>query len=302
MTDKEAEQKRRERRRSEAKAAIELGNLINGRGPIDNDHEDDEDAPISQNMPPRMNMLNPSNPMMGGMPSMNFGPSPSQQMPWIPPTQMLTPQVTGMLTPQAFMVPPPPMGADPNYLAAHERAMMIAKQTYQMAVAQQAMAAAAEEWERSSTYAGSTYGGGSMYNGGMGMGGLTPHWTGGSVMFPSGARSVYGASSVMGDDASEIGGGGWGSRSVYGESFGPPRNPMMYNGPGQGFYPPRTESMGQLAAQQQANGRAGARPRTKSSPHEQVNSPPRSSGQPGKKAPPPSSWTQRYQTALRDGS
>jgi len=190
-----------------------------------------------------------------------------------------------MLSPQAFMIPPPPPSAGQTFLAAHERAMMIAKQTYQMAVAQQAMAAAADEWERSSTYAGSTYGGASSaYNGsmGMGMGGMNAGWSNGGVMFPAGPSSAYAAS----DAGSEI--GGWGSRSVYGESFGPPRNSMMQ---GQGFYSPRTESMGQMAAP----ARGGLRPRTKSSPHDQ----PRPSS--GKKAPPPSSWTARYHTALRDG-
>jgi hypothetical protein len=41
-----------------------------------------------------------------------------------------------------------------NMMAAHQQAMMFAKQAYQMAVAQQAMAAAAEEWERGSALSG----------------------------------------------------------------------------------------------------------------------------------------------------
>jgi len=98
------------------------------------------------------------------------------------------------------MVPSPPPGADMHYLAAHQQAMMIAKQTYQMAVAQQAMAAAAEQWERSSNVSG------------------IPGWGGGSVIFPGPAQSVY-AGSVVGGSSTY--GGGWGSRSVYGESFGP---------------------------------------------------------------------------------
>ncbi|TFK56430.1 hypothetical protein OE88DRAFT_1640383 [Heliocybe sulcata] len=290
LSPKQAEQKRKERRRSEAKAAIELGNLVNGRGPVDNEDEEDEDAPIgAANMGPRMNMLNPPNPMMGGaMPGMNYSPQPQPQMPWgawngAPPTPMLTPQSTGMLSAQSFMIPPPPPNADPNYMVAHERAMMIAKQTYQMAVAQQAMAQAADEWERSSNYAGSTYGGpASSYHGGMGMG--MGGWSNGGGMFPAGPRSAYAAS----DAGSEMG-GGWGSRSVFGESFGPPRSSAM---PGQGFYPPRTESMGQMAAPQR-----GPRPRTKSSPHDQ----PKPSPGNMKKAPPPSSWTARHHTALREG-
>ena len=46
-------------------------------------------------------------------------------------------------TPSPFsMMPQPPVNADPAFLIAHQQAMLIAKQTYQMAVAQQAMAAA----------------------------------------------------------------------------------------------------------------------------------------------------------------
>jgi hypothetical protein len=126
----------------------------------------------------------------------------------------MNPMPMPMPNPQQFMVPPGPSGTDMHFLAAHQQAMMIAKQTYQMAVAQQAMAAAADEWERSSNV------------GGM------PGWGGGSVMFPGGSRSVYGGS-VIGGPASSYGGGGggggWGSRSVYGESFGPsmPRNSFV---------------------------------------------------------------------------
>jgi hypothetical protein len=69
------------------------------------------------------------------------------------------------------------MGAgmvDPRVLAVHHHAMMIAKQTYQLAVAQQAMRDAGEEWERGSTISGwndgrSSVGGSSMLGMGMGM-------------------------------------------------------------------------------------------------------------------------------------
>jgi hypothetical protein len=66
---------------------------------------------------------------------------------------------------------------DPRVIAVHQQAMMIAKQTYQLAVAQQAMRDAAEEWERGSAISGWTGGGGrssvatpSMLGMGMGMG------------------------------------------------------------------------------------------------------------------------------------
>ncbi|KAK7695215.1 hypothetical protein QCA50_002405 [Cerrena zonata] len=44
-TPENEEARRRERRRSEAKAAVELGNIVNGRGPMIAD-DDDEDAPL----------------------------------------------------------------------------------------------------------------------------------------------------------------------------------------------------------------------------------------------------------------
>jgi hypothetical protein len=53
------------------------------------------------------------------------------------------------------------MGAgmvDPRALAVHHHAMMIAKQTYQLAVAQQAMRDAGDEWERGSAVSGWTGG------------------------------------------------------------------------------------------------------------------------------------------------
>ncbi|KAJ7075606.1 hypothetical protein B0H15DRAFT_866395 [Mycena belliarum] len=245
-TPVQEEERRRERRRSEARAAIELGNVINGRGPIDEDEDggggdSDDDVPINRaragasqmmgtmNMP--MNNM-PMNAMMGNMGNvgMNMGMSG-----WQP----------GMLSPAQFMTPPP---ADPAFFAAHQQAMMIAKQAYQMAVAQQAMAVAGDEWERGSAYGGaqSEYGGGggrpssvyggaasSVYGGGassvyggsayggaagpapfMGMGGgmgmgMQGGWSpGGGMLFPPAPRSMYG------------GGGGSGARSDYGGGGG----------------------------------------------------------------------------------
>ena len=142
-------------------------------------------------------------------------------------------------TPSPYsMMPQPPVNADPAFLVAHQQAMLIAKQTYQMAVAQQAMAAANDEWERGSSIAGLTRGGGgsppSIYGGtpsmygmnmnmpmanmgmgtgmGMGMGVTMPS------MFPASPASMY-----VGDGASvagsTMGGVGWGSASVYGAAF-----------------------------------------------------------------------------------
>jgi len=178
------ESKRRDRRRSEAKNAIALGNVVNGPDPIDSD--DGEFL-----MHPGMNMS-------GNVPSHQTDKwNPWARQPMVNPMSMTIPN------PQQFMIPTPSSGADMHFLAAHQQAMMIAKQTYQIAVAQQAMAAAGEEWERNSTVSG------------------IHSWGGSSMIFPGAARSVY-AGSVVGGSSNY--GGGWGSRSVYGEHFGPALN------------------------------------------------------------------------------
>lgn len=182
------------------------------------------------------------------------------------PNQMLWPGnmnmgAPGMLSPAQFMVPPP-VTQDQNFLVAHQQAMLIAKQAYQMAVAQQAMAAAGDEWERGSAIGGFG-GGGSVYGGstaspslmvpqfmnmnmGMNMNVMQNQWSSGSsVYMPSSSRSMYGG--MMGgisSSRSEYGGGTstgnkWSSsRSTYGENFGPssaqtrkpgdmPRRPLL---------------------------------------------------------------------------
>ena len=130
---------------------------------------------------------------------------------------------------------------DPRVLAVHHQAMMIAKQTYQFAVAQQAMRDAGDEWERGSAVSGWTGGrssistpnmlntgmglnmnmnmGGGGGGGGMGgfsgaagsfaMSGAGGLWPGGGISgFPSNsARSMYTGNLYA---ASDIGGGGSG--------------------------------------------------------------------------------------------
>ncbi|KAG8219314.1 hypothetical protein J3R82DRAFT_195 [Butyriboletus roseoflavus] len=234
-TDLTDEQRTRERRRSEAKAAIELGKIVNGRGPLVHD-DPDEDAELRGHNP-TINV------------TMENGANGTIQPGWAPWQHPMASSVPPMV--------PPQFGNDPAYLAAHQRALFIAKQAYQMAVAQQAMQMAGEEWERSSNVGfgsgGSVYGGGSggsiyggggggsVYGGGSGgsvygpMGGMAPmgmmsvpnmgmlmppsQWGRSSVAFPSATPSPYGGIS---SSQSEYGGaGGWGSRSVYGDSFGP---------------------------------------------------------------------------------
>jgi hypothetical protein len=192
------------------------------------------------------------------------------------------------------------MMTDPGFLAAHQQAMMIAKQAYQYAVAQQAMAAAADEWERGSAISGFTTtggGGGTVpqgyfgqmagFNGGMG-------WSGMPVMFPTSARSVY-----AGSAASDIGGGGWGARSAYGEAFGPTdRNSrssvflQQQPSAGPGLRPPygqRSESTGNMGGSSGAMARPGMgpRPRTTTAPSNTPLPPQHSKAN---RTAPPSSW------------
>ena len=149
---------------------------------------------------------------------------------------------------------------DPRVFAVHQQAMMIAKQTYQLAVAQQAMRDAADEWERGSAMSGWTGGrssastpnmlsmgmglnmnmnmggggGGGMGGfpgaaGSFGMSGANSMWpNGGMSGFPGnsarGMYSGYAASEAGGGGGGSGGSGGWTTRSVYGESFGAPRD------------------------------------------------------------------------------
>lgn len=277
------EERRKERRRSEAKAAIEvsrhspyvilspqgtdvgtqLGKVVNGKISLPSD--DDEDLPLN-GLAPRMSMANPM---------MNFTP---------PSPMNFSPNVgNNMMAPQ-FMMPPP--NADPRFLAAHQHAMMVAKQAYQMAVAQQALAAANDEWERGSS--ASAFGGMSMNMGvpnmapmpGMampmyGMGWNTP------MMFPSSASMYAGsvAGSELGVGGGGGGGGGWGSRSEYG---GPSRNSrtsalMSSRSSTYGFDQQSTAS---------TPNRPPLRPRTKTAPSDAPLPPQHRARQ----APPPSSW------------
>ncbi|CAA7265882.1 unnamed protein product [Cyclocybe aegerita] len=308
-TEDDREVRRRERRRSEAKAAIELGNIVNGPGPIVSD--DDDDMPINQAMSTRMSAVNPMMAMGNSMSMpMGFGTSPSM---W---NANMSQQ---MLSPAQFMVPPP---ADPSFFAAHQQAMMIAKQAYQMAVAQQAMAAAGDEWERGSAIGGFG-GGGSVYGGSSGPSMMTPQfgmmnmmqgggggggWPSSASMYGGPARSIYGGSTLspgagmMSSSRSEYGGARASAanfssaRSSYGESFGPdvyarkaPASARARpNGRDSGFFPP----VPPIPASQNQNGRnspdgrGAPRSRTTSQP---TASPACSAGA-IRKAPPPSSW------------
>jgi serine/arginine repetitive matrix protein 2 len=264
--------------------------------------DDDDDLPLNQPMGDRMSMVNP---MLGNY---GFVPSPTAQG-WNPWQQ------------QPFMMAPPVMQADPNLLAAHQQAMMYAKQAYQMAVAQQAIAAAGEEWERGSSVSGmggSNLGGGMFGLGGvpfmgmapgmgmgMGMGmmgGMQASWAPGTMLYPPG-----GFGSAQSDIGVATGGRGnaanWGSRSVYGESFGPPsapatRNSMAY-GESKESSAPTSRPMQRMSFASPSS-QASARPGVGARPRQRTASVPSSTlfpgpppGAPARKIAPPSSWKQR---------
>ena len=255
----------------------QFGKLVNSRGPLIRNDSDDELAPGGRRTGGAMpGMLTPH----------GWAPAPWQQQ-----------MGTGMSS-----MSPTPQFNDQAFVAAHQRAMMYAKQAYQMAVAQHAIAVAGDEWERGSNagfgsggsaYGGSSasvYGGGGMAIGppgpGMGMMGmpnmgmLMPpgQWHSGPVMFPSTA-SIYG--SGIGSTQSEFGGaGGWASKSAYGDSFGPsPRSSYLHAGHGSA-----------------ASAYGGSAPRPGPTPRQRAQTgvaPPSStsSRSPGRsRVPPPSSW------------
>ena len=235
---------------------------------------------------------------------------------------------------------------DPRVFAVHQQAMMIAKQTYQLAVAQQAMRDAADEWERGSAISGFTgggrssvgapsmlgmgmgmnmpmnmnMGGGGSGSGGNSMGGypglagsfLMPGtggmWPGGAMPgFPGNPpRPMYGyaASEFGGANSDRSGPGGWATSSVYGETFGAPRDRpsrpfrqsqmMQASGGGGGGSAP-TPAPGNLKRD-----RDGGRPRTRTAPSGLNPAAPRASSAGVKKkgegyglvgaVSPPSSW------------
>ncbi|KAB5593184.1 hypothetical protein CTheo_3347 [Ceratobasidium theobromae] len=282
------EARRKERRRSEAKASVDvstiqstvssshvtqLANVINGPGPRDADDDDTADH-VSQmshggmgvGMGMGMGMLgvgwNPSGFVSPGQ-QMGFnGFSTSQSMPF------LHPQLTGP-QPMGFMPPPPPPGASEAYLAAHQQAMMIAKQTYLSAVAQQAMAAATEQWERSSNMGGSVYGGSQM-SVNMGMMGMPM-----MGMYPG---SAYAASSYEPSVA-----GGWGSASVFGGPSGA-RSVYAASEYGGRISPTKPGATGRIG------GHVRARSRTQTSPSD---SPVPGQQSSGRSLVPPSTWNMR---------
>ena len=205
--------------------------MINGPGPL---LDDEDDAAATANAG-RMSMMNPmmgamnigvGGPMSMGLLPMSFS-SPGLSPMWASNIWQQQQQQQAMamrgpmITPAPFMMPPP---TEPALFAAHQQAMMIAKQAYQMAVAQQAMMAAGEEWERGSAVGGFSSSGSVM--GGVGVG-----WTGQQQMLAAGLRPP--PFMGMGSSQSDYGGAGsdrgfgaglgWNSsRSVYGETFGRP--------------------------------------------------------------------------------
>jgi len=269
------EERRKERRRTEAKAAIELGKVVNGQ--ISLNLDDDDDLPLNS----MGSRLSAANPMLSFTPAspMSWAPSPS-----VP-----------MMGPQQFIAPP----SDPRFFAAHQHAMMVAKQAYQMAVAQQALAAANDEWERGSTTSAFTsvpMGMNSMQMGmgmgaqmsGMGMGGMMPGGYGMNYpMFAPSAQSMY-AGSVVGSEL----GVGWGSKSEYGGPSRVSRTSAMFSDRQSAYglsQNQRSSSYNQLAVSGSGtpDKRPAMRPRTKTAPSDGPLPPQHARARP---APPPSSW------------
>ncbi|EJU02802.1 hypothetical protein DACRYDRAFT_21756 [Dacryopinax primogenitus] len=172
----EEENRRRDRRKSEARAAIELGNIVNGPGPKFTPEDMDVQpqatpehkiAPLFPNPPsswiqPMNAPYTPTfgNPMMGN-PYFQMG---------APPNPYFSPFLPPGAAPAMAMPPMPPMVAsNPTLAAAHHQAMLAARQTFQLTMAQQAMAAAGEAWDLNlSVASGSILGtpSGSVYGGG----------------------------------------------------------------------------------------------------------------------------------------
>jgi hypothetical protein len=153
-----------------------------------------------------------------------YNPMMNMNMPMMQGNPMFNPMMANAMgMPTGFSLPPVPpmpnmmMGMDPSMMAAHQQAMMMAKQAYQMAVAQQAIAAAGEEWERSSNMGGFS-----------GMSSRPP------TLFGMPTGSVYGGSTL---GFPNMGAGSvWGG-SVYGEPFGPSQQQQIrtHNTGGQPF-------------------------------------------------------------------
>lgn len=161
------EEKRKERRREEAKAAIQMGKVINGPPPQLSDDETDLYT-VQQSRLAGMPNLGANG---AGVPGMNMGWDPQMFM-------MMQAQQAQMMAAAMGMNN---MGNDPNYMNAHQQAILFAKQAYQLAVAQQAMDAAGEEWERASNVngpAGGSVSGASMLGGAGGLGGGMPPFMG----------------------------------------------------------------------------------------------------------------------------
>ncbi|KAG8896860.1 hypothetical protein FRC01_011588, partial [Tulasnella sp. 417] len=159
------EEKRKERRREEAKAAIQMGKVINGPPPQLSDDETD-----LYTMQSRLSGMPNLGANGGGMPGMNMGFDPQLMM------MMQAQQAQQAQMMAAAMGMNNNMGSDPNYMNAHQQALLWAKQAYQLAVAQQAMDAAGDEWERASNVNGPASGsvsGASVLGGGLG-GGMPP--------------------------------------------------------------------------------------------------------------------------------
>ncbi|KDQ15582.1 hypothetical protein BOTBODRAFT_187051 [Botryobasidium botryosum FD-172 SS1] len=307
----EGEERRRTRRRNEARAAIEYGNALNGPPPVaDSDEENEYIYAAMGGMPPGA---------MAGwaqMAALQQQQQQQQQQAFFPPMGMQMPDFSSTLLAQAqaqaqaqiqalaAAAAAQPGGAaalDPSFLAAHQQAMIIAKQTYQYAVAQHAMQAASEQWERSSSLSGFNVNMNMNMNmsmggmGGMGAGGY------GGMMMPSAPASMYGSVGGPLSMYAESSVGGWtnggGAGSVYGDAFGSPQRGMPGGGRGHSRSVPfprdedeDEQELGETTVRRVA-GKGSPRHRTRTGPSAAPKTQLQPQGPSARGGPlPPSSW------------
>lgn len=143
-----------------------MGKVINGPRPELSD--DETDLYTMQSRLSGMPNLGANGVGVPGMPGMNMG--------WDPQMLMMMQAQQAQMMAAAMNMNNNNMANDPNYMNAHQQALLWAKQAYQLAVAQQAMEAAGDEWERASNVngpAGGSVSGASVLGGGFG-GGMPP--------------------------------------------------------------------------------------------------------------------------------
>lgn len=246
-----------------------MGKVINGPPP---EISDDETPLFTQQS------------KLAGMPNLGAAGigAPGMNMAWDPQLFMMLQAQQAQMMAAAMN-----MNNDPNYMA-HQQAMLFAKQAYQLSVAQQAMEAAGDEWERASNVngpAGGSVSGASVLGGAGGLGGGMGPFMG------MGAPGMMGMPMGMGMPMMNMGMG----MGMPGMLF-PPAPPSAYGGSTSGSvygggsripqnFPGSASVMGDPAPSEAARSR-NQRNRTNTAPSNAPLPAQHSSRLP----PPPSSW------------